>query len=164
MKVKILISLTLLISSFSCARKHDKIEIYLVENVSSDHSDESDCRCCFDIDKAELSSSPLISAKDIMYFDWTQQRIELTKACRAKLSGLKIPMRGIPAVMTVNGKPIYELWFWNESSSFACERACTFPQFDFEIVFGFPERYKRGSDPRFNDELKASLIKLDLLK
>ena len=161
-----LIALTFLIFTFSCARKHEKIEIYLVKNVSPNYSSpmDSSCRYCFELDKAELEPYPLISNKDIMYFDWENQRIQLTKACYDKISELKIPVEGLPTVLIINGKPVYGLWFWNYYSSFACDQVCTFPQQDFKILFGFPERYKRGSDPRFNEELKASLIKLDILK
>lgn len=73
-------------------------------------------------------------------------------------------MQGLPSLLMVNNKPIYGLWFWNYYSSFSCDQVCTFPQLDFKILFGFPEQYRKGPDPRYNDELKKTLIKLELLQ
>ncbi|KUJ62882.1 hypothetical protein AR687_05665 [Flavobacteriaceae bacterium CRH] len=61
--------------------------------------------------------------------------------------------------MVLNNKLIYGFWFWNDFSSFGCDRVYTYPKKDFKIKFGLPSNNTFGVDPRFNQELKKYIKK-----
>lgn len=166
MRLLILFIVVVIVFGYPSLQKRDTIEIYLVEDVSNDFTIDLEdcCRNCFDFYNAKRAPTPIISAPDIEYFSWKEQRIQLKETGLDKISTLRIYMHGMPTVLLVNGKPVYGLWFWSYYSSVACDQVCAFPQHDFRIRFGFPEKYKKGIDPRFNEELKNALTNLHLLQ
>ncbi len=60
--------------------------------------------------------------------------------------------------MTLNGRRIYSLWFWNLFSSFGCDRVFAYPTVDFKIKFGLPEDNTFGTDPRFDEKLRKYVV------
>jgi hypothetical protein len=118
----------------------------------------SDCRYCFDLETAKLSSVPILNEGDISNFNWKKQQIILTKKGKHKFTDLKIPLSGLPIVITLNGRKIYGLWFWNLFSSFGCDRVFTYPTIDFKIQFGLPADYTFEKDPRFDEKLREYVV------
>ena len=113
-----------------------------------------ECYYCLDLTTEDLFDKPLLTSKDIEEFDWTNQQIKLTEEARRKLKDLEIPLQGLPVAMVLNGKIIYGFWFWNEVSSFGCDRVYTYPGLDFKIKFGLPQSNTFGNDPRFDERLE----------
>ncbi|MBZ4034789.1 hypothetical protein K6T82_08425 [Flavobacterium sp. 17A] len=145
----------LLFIGFNLYSQKSEIEFFYVENYKNSNSD---CKYCFDLEKAKLSSVPLLNEKDIKHFNWQTQQIILTEKGKHKFTDLKIPLSGLPVVLTLNGRKIYGLWFWNAVSSFGCDRVYTFPTIDFKIRFGLPKNYRFGTDPRFDKKLKEYVL------
>lgn len=133
------------------------LEIYQVKNVYPNFSEDVECHYCSILKAEDLFDTPLISEKDIVKFNWETQKIELTEEAQKKINELKIPLQGLPVAFTINREIIYVFWFWNEISSFGCDRIFTYPKLDFEIKFGLPNSFKFGNDIRFDKRLKAYL-------
>ncbi|WP_131725779.1 hypothetical protein [Flavobacterium sp. Root420] len=110
------------------------------------------------METAKMESVPIINEEDIKHFNWKNQQIILTEKGKHKFTDMKIPLSGLPIVMTLNGRKIYSLWFWNVFSSFGCDRVFTFPTIDFKIQFGLPKNYSFGTDPRFNKKLREYVV------
>lgn len=96
----------------------------------------------------------MLTEKDFEKIDWINQQIQLTEKAKQKINNLNIPLQGLPVAMILNGEIIYGFWFWNEVSSFRCDRVYTYPTLDFKIKFGLPSSNTFGNDPRFNERLK----------
>ena len=135
------------------------IEIFQVKKAYPDFTKKgkTECYYCLDLKTEDLFDKPLLTGKDIKEFDWTNQQIELTEEARQKLKDLEIPLQGLPVAMVLNGEMIYGFWFWNEVSSFRCDRAYTYPRLDFKIKFGLPKSNTFGHDPRFDERLEKYL-------
>jgi hypothetical protein len=131
------------------------IEFFFVENFKNLNSD---CKYCFDLETTKLNPVPILSEEDIENFNWKNQQIILTEKGKHKFTDLKIPLSGLPIVITLNGEKIYSLWFWNAISSSGCDRVFTFPTIDFKIKFGLPRTFSFGTDPRFNEKLRQYVI------
>jgi hypothetical protein len=132
------------------------LSIYQVYNnpLMISERKKRDCTYCFKSSENNLHVYPLISEYHIKSYDFENQKIELTKAGKQIIDRLKIPLEGMPVVLTLNGEIIYEFWFWNLRSSFGCDRVYTYPKLDFKLKFGLPENNKFGTDPRFDKRLK----------
>ena len=107
---------------------------------------------------AQLESATILNEEDIKNFNWENQQIILTEKGKHKFTDLKIPLPGLPIVLTLNGRKIYSLWFWNVFSSFGCDRVYAYPTIDFKIQFGLPKNYSFGTDPRFNKKLRKYVV------
>jgi hypothetical protein len=140
---------------FNLYAQKSGIEFFFVENLKNLNPY---CRYCFDLETAKLSSVPILNEEDISNFNWKKQQIILTKKGKHKFTDLKIPLPGLPVVMTLNGRRIYSLWFWNEFSSFGCDRVFTYPTIDFKIQFGLPADKTFGTDPRFDEKLRKYVV------
>src|SRR5690606_9565872 len=109
-KMKKTISIFILISFSYCCEKSNQsgIEIYQVNVPTPDYTLDSLPKClyCFNPNKVEIYDKPIITEADIQYFDWQNQKIILTKKGKEKIMQLKIPLKGLPAVLTLNDKPI----------------------------------------------------------
>jgi hypothetical protein len=132
------------------------IEIFQVKKAYSDSSKKKNPECyyCLNLTRVDLFDKPLLTSKDIEEFDWTNQQIKLTEEAKRKIKTLEIPLQGLPVAMVLNEQIIYGFWFWNEFSSFGCDRVYTFPRLDFKIKFGLPQSNTFGNDPRFDKRLK----------
>lgn len=140
-----------LLMGFNLYAQKSGIEFYFVENYKNLNPD---CKYCFDLQTAKLGSIPILNEADIKHFNWKNQQIILTEKGKHKFSDLKIPLLGLPMVLTLNKRKIYSLWFWNPVSSFGCDRVFTFPTIDFKIQFGLPKNHSFGTDPRFDEKLR----------
>ena len=145
----------LIFIGFNLNAQKSGIEFFFVKNYKNLNSD---CKYCFDLQTAQLDSAPILNEEDIKNFNWKNQQIILTEKGKHKFTDLKIPLSGLPLVITLNGRKIYGLWFWNEVSSFGCNRVITFPTIDFKIQFGLPRKNTYGKDPRFDKKLKEYVI------
>lgn len=135
------------------------LEIYRVNKSYSDLIEEynSECLYCLDIKKEDLFDKPILTEDDFEKFDWVNQQIELTEKAKKQLKELKIPLKGLPVAMVLNGEIVYGFWFWNIVSSFGCDRVYTYPTLDFKIRFGLPQSNTFGNDPRFDERLENYL-------
>ena len=135
------------------------IEIYEVKTTYKQISkkQKDSCHYCIDTSIIKLSKQPLIKQKDILSFDWKNQKITLTKEAKTRINQITIPIQGKPMALTLNGEIIYTFWFWNSVSSQGCDRVYTFPKMDFSLKFGLPSSFTFGTDPRFNNKLKQFL-------
>jgi hypothetical protein len=145
----------LIIIGFNLSAQKSGIEFFFVENYKNLNSD---CKYCFDLETAKLESIPILNEEDIKHFNWKNQQIILTEKGKHKFTDLKIPLSGLPVIITLNGRKIYSLWFWNAVSSFGCDRVFAFPTIDFKIQFGLPKNYSFGTDPRFNEKLREYVV------
>lgn len=135
------------------------LEVYQVKNIYPNFSQDVECHYCSTPKKEDLFDTPLISEKNIVKFNWETQKIELTEDAQNKINELEIPLQGLPVAFTINREIIYVFWFWNEISSFGCDRIYTYPKLDFKIKFGLPSSFKFGNDERFDQKLKTYLNK-----
>ena len=115
---------------------------------------DSGCRYCIEPNEDNLATSPLLDEYHIEQFDYENQRIYLTETGRRIIEKLRIPIRGMPVALTLNGEVIYGFWFWNFYSSIGCDRVYTYAKHDFKIEFGLPKSFTFGDDPRFDNRLK----------
>ncbi len=156
-----------LFTLFTLDAQKNGLEIYLVKRPFPDFSDkqrDNYCYYCIEPKEADLFPEPIITENDIEYFDWDNQQIKLNIHGKSKIDSLEIPLQGLAVAMVLNGKPIYGFWFWNIFSSFSCDRVYTYPAFGFKIEFGLPNDYKKGEDPRYNEELFEYLKSTNLLR
>lgn len=146
-----------------------RLEIY-VQNIPHPiltNENPKDCYCCIELLKENLSSTPLITEKDIEHFDWEKQKISLNKTGVRKLFELdfsKTGVYGIPTSIVLNGKPMYSLIIFPIGSSVACDRPyvhLSTRKATFYIHFGAgvgKNELRFGDDPRFNEELKKYVL------
>lgn len=141
-------------------------EIFLVRVSAPDFTSGKPVNCyyCFEPKKSDLYSAAFLRQSDVKYFDWYRQQIQLKVTALKKIDSLKIPLQGLAAAIVIDGEPIYGFWFWNEASSFGCDRVFTFPARDFVLEFGLPDRNKSGHDPRFDNRIEEVLIREHLMK
>lgn len=147
--------LLLLFIGFNLYAQKSGIEFFFVEKYKNLNSD---CKYCFDLNSAKLNSVPILKEEDIKHFNWKKQQIILTEKGEHKFTDLKIPLSGLPIVLSLNGRKIYSLWFWNSVSSVGCDRVFAFPNIDFKIQFGLPKNYTFGTDPRFDEKLRKYVV------
>ncbi|WP_035650596.1 hypothetical protein [Flavobacterium sp. ASV13] len=141
---------------FSIQSNKSGIEIFAVKGNFK--KSFKDCYYCFDENSVVLSQNPIFDEDDIEGFNWKNQQIFLNESGKRKVKNLKIALSGLPVVMVLNKKRIYGFWFWDNFSSFGCDRVYTYPQKDFKIKFGLPENNVFGKDPRFNELLKKYVL------
>ena len=71
---------------------------------------------------AERPNEPLIVTRDILAYDWRSHEVVLTEDAWARINRqvtyAAVPGEGLPFVVSVNGKAIYEGRFWTMVSSF----------------------------------------------
>jgi len=153
MKYTLLILSFLILSCNGIVRKNG-LEIYRVKKEFPDFTKKPipECYYCLELQKKDLFENPLLEESDIEFFDWKEQQIKLTEIGKIKIKELKIPLQGLPMAMVLNGELIYGFWFWNDVSSFGCDRVFTYPKLDFKLKFGHQKTY--GKDPRFDGNLE----------
>ena len=136
------------------------LAIHLVDQPYPDFTQgNKECYYCFELQKEKISDQPILTEDDIASFDWDSQQIMLTDAGKEKVLKLNIPLPGLAVAFVLNGEPVYGFWFWNSLSAFTCDRVCATPTKEFKITFGLPGVKPYGSDPRFDDTLKAYVTK-----
>lgn len=143
MKTFFLILSISIIGLFKIQSNNNGIEIYLVKKSYPDFTQKNkpECYYCLDINNEDLFEKPLLTEKDFKKFDWANQQIQLTDDAKQKIKELKIPLQGLPVAMVLNGEIIYGFWFWNEISSFGCDRVYTYPTLDFKVKCGLPKSF-----------------------
>jgi len=152
----IILIFSFVLFGFSFESNKTGIKIYVVKGNFK--SPFKDCKYCFDEKSVVLSKNPILEESDIENFNWKDQQILLNESGKQKLKKIKIELSGLPVVMVLNEKRLYSFWFWNNFSSFGCDRVYTYPKKDFKIKFGLPHNNTFGKDPRFNKILEKYVI------
>lgn len=101
------------------------------------------------------NNQPVISDEDIVWYNKTSHEMKLTEAGLGKLQALTIPVRGLPFVIKLDGKEVYNGSFWVPVSSVSCNGIVIEiwqDQSDIvEIKKGYPStEFYTGNDPRNN--------------
>ncbi len=121
-----------------------------------------------DLAHVQLESSPVISADDIISYDFSMQTMKLRHGVR--FENLQIPVRGLPFVVVANGQRIYLGAFWTPISSIPSPAPIIEPHFQApaDVLFVEPSyptaSAGQGPDPRSDPRIKnalAALHKLD---
>lgn len=92
------------------------IDIYLIdsyENVGSS----------FEIDESSvvLEPEPFIPYPEIISYDKSQHRFEITEEAINTIQSAEIPLNGLAFALTANDKIVYTGYFWSELSSLICD-------------------------------------------
>ena len=102
------------------------------------------------LSKAKLLEPPLLTAKDIIYYEWINQSIKITPEATIRLSQkLKPTTSGIPFIVVVRGKRCYKGAFWWSISSIA--------SFEPVILADNLMTAKRGATLRFQEGYPAGI-------
>jgi hypothetical protein len=116
----------------------------------------------------DLEQNPLLSASDIVSYDWNNHAIKLTSAAMQRLDAVQVPTSGTSFVVCVDRQEIYWGAFWAAYSSQSFDGITIMlkpplsPEKDtIQIGQGYPSSsfYKGGdprSDPRIMDSLKKA--------
>ncbi|MFN8255713.1 MAG: hypothetical protein U0W24_08500 [Bacteroidales bacterium] len=118
------------------------------------------CVNYIDLENCEVNETPLLDKYDIDRFDWTSSKIYLTQSGIKKIKELKVPLKGLPFVIKLNGVIIYGAWLWNMVSSYGCDRVWTFQdpiKNELKLEFGLGG-FKCGTDPRKDESLIRKAI------
>lgn len=135
------------------------------------------CDCCFDIFSEQVRDEALITLSDIDSVDWQQQVYYLDPDAYKRIESGLVPdygmpeisdstlmSFGIPAVLKLDGMPVYILWFMPLWTSNGCDlvmvnlwvqrkvpRMTT--RFGIEVA-----DYQFGIDPRFDERIYQLLV------
>jgi hypothetical protein len=109
---------------------------------------------------AGWSSEPLIVTKDILVYNWRTHEMVLSEDAWTRINHqvkmAALGAKGIPFVVSVDGKPIYEGRFWTIKNS---ER----PSMPVVLIEGFCKR-KFIIDPGNNEAVVSSAEIFEVLK
>lgn len=121
------------------------------------------------LDCGRVADQPLLSAADILSYDWETHQIEVTHEAYQRLSRLDVPVSGMPFVTCVGRHPIYSGALWTMLSSASFEGVVIqFPLLEPDLVqieLGYPgPDFFRGADPRPDLQIHESLSQAGKLK
>ena len=126
-----------------------------------------------DLARVQLASSPVISADDILSYDFSTHAMKLRGETLARIPNP--PVHGLPFVVVANGQRIYLGAFWTDVSSIPSTVPTITvnrtslnkdqPQ-DIQIIDrAYPTRsFGEGPDPRSDPRIKTALAALHKLK
>ena len=134
-----------------------RLGIYLVEVPSAN------------LENIKLAAAPLLTEKDIVWYNWEEHRIVFTDEGFKKLpTSNEVGVAGKQFVLVVDGKRCYQGAFWTGISSMICP----YPVIDVlragnntaTIQRAYPQsQFGQGEDPRPNKRLKQVLAELKKL-
>ncbi len=119
-----------------------------------------------DIGQFVLESEPIISSDDIVSYDQTSHRIELTPAALTRIQQIfpiPVELDGIPFVVCVGKEQIYAGAFWTPRSAINYNGVVIMQSFDAEqtsiqIALGYPvPEVFTGNDPRADPRILKAL-------
>jgi hypothetical protein len=82
----------------------------------------------------DLADKPLISAVDIIFYDWDTHNITLSEVGKEKLKNFEVPISGKAFLVCIDKAPIYWGAFYNPLSSY-------FP-FGKPVIYAFPGEWE----------------------
>ncbi len=161
--------------------------IALALTVSACRSGDRNDFCLYllegDIPSSELSKHnlkqlavidpPIISREDIISYDWTTHKVELTEDAYSRvqeLFSLPVKVDGIPFIVYVGDEPIYAGAFWTPLSSLSYEGVVIMQSFSkqgttIQFSLGYPgEAAFVGEDPRTDPRIHRVLESQGKLK
>jgi hypothetical protein len=126
-----------------------------------------------DLAQVKLASSPVISAEDILSYDFSNHSMKLRSEALARIPNP--PVHGLPFVVVADGQRIYLGAFWTEVSSIPSsvptitvnkQRLAKDQPQDIQIIDrAYPTRsFGEGPDPRSDPRIKTALAALHKLK
>jgi hypothetical protein len=126
-----------------------------------------------DLAQVQLAPSPVISANDIISYDFSSHSMKLRSEALGRIP--HPPVRGLPFVVVADGQRIYLGAFWTEISSMSSDMPTiavnkswidkSQPP-DVQVIDrGYPtDSYGKGPDPRGDPRIKDALASLHKLK
>lgn len=122
-----------------------------------------------ELDCGRLADQPLLSAADILAYQWDTHQIEITHEAYQRLSRLEVPISGQPFVACVGRHPVYSGALWTALSSASFNGVVIlFPLLHtdrVQIELGYPGvDFFEGSDPRPHPQIHQSLSQAKKLK
>lgn len=171
MKIKtiILVSAVILLTATGCERPLPS-GIYLTEHKSFTVVSRNPLQyrdMAIDLDTVKLVDTPVISAEDVLDYDWDTHTLTVKPGIGRTLP--RPDSFGIPFVLLAEGKRCYVGGIWTGASSVGTGR----PVIDFDdaqddtfaIRLGYPgPRSDTGVDPRNDARIKSVLSKLGKIK
>jgi hypothetical protein len=121
------------------------------------------------LDCGRVADEPLLSAADILSYDWEMHQIQVTHEAYQRLSRLEVPVSGLPFVTCVGRHPVYSGALWTMLSSASFEGVVIlFPLLEpdsLQIELGYPgPDFFQGNDPRSDPQIHESLSQAGKLK
>jgi hypothetical protein len=147
----LIIILAFAISGCRSAQKDDFAIYLLKQEVPAAELSQAD------IDQLVLEGEPILSGKDIVSYDKTSHRMELTQTALTRIQQIfPMPVRvsGIPFVVCVGKERIYTGAFWTPLSSLSFDGVVIMQPLDarettIQISLGYPvSNVFTGNDPR----------------
>ena len=127
----------------------------------------------WDIDQLPLKKEPLISGKDIIFYEQASHSIELTPVAYRRLQmefPKQVKVSGIPFVVCVGSQRIYSGALWTPASSISYDGVVILQPFDndgttIQLTLGYPgSEAFTGSDPRDDPRIVRALERAKKLK
>ncbi|MEM2931099.1 MAG: hypothetical protein QW797_09625 [Thermoproteota archaeon] len=114
------------------------------------------------------SDELVISDEDIVWYNKTSHEIRLTAGGVEKIKALRVPVTGIPFVIKIDGKKIYDGSFWVSISSLSYSGividTLKIQDDTIKIEKGYPSpEFFEGVDPRNNSEVLDHFQKIGKL-
>jgi hypothetical protein len=159
-KLSLLLIILRALSSSACqAGNGNGFAIYLLSrNIPATELSQ------IDIDQLTLETKPLISNADIISYDRTDHRIELTRSAFTRLQQVfPVPVNGMPFVVCVGNERIYTGAFWTPISSISFDGVVIMQPYDdkgttIQITLGYPTPgFFTGDDPRADSRIMQAL-------
>jgi hypothetical protein len=100
----------------------------------------------------------IVTGENILSYKKTFHEVVLTEkgANNIEKLGLKVPLNGTKFVIKINGKEIYDGWFWSPISSIPCSGIVIetlIRNNTLKIETGYPSSHFQGEDPRNNPDV-----------
>jgi hypothetical protein len=118
------------------------------------------------LSQTDLADVPLISIKDIIYYNSQTYELKLTSEAFQRICNLKVPVQGKSFIVSVDKKPVYWGAFWTPISSISFNGITIWQPIKTAkpevITFetGYPSSsFYGGNDPRNSPEILNSLEK-----
>lgn len=120
----------------------------------------------WELETLPLAEEPLISAEDILLYDWENHAFDVTEESYQHLIneiGGSVPVNGRPFVVVANGERIYAGAFWTLASSLSFDGVVIMdPAFASNVsiwlALGYPtEEFFTGEDPRCDPRIREAL-------
>jgi len=145
-----------------------KFGIFLTANLTPDTIPGR-----LDLAQVQLAPSPVISADDLISYDFSTHSMKLRREALARIPNP--PVHGLPFVVVANGQRIYVGAFWTDISSIPSDvPTITVNKSsldkseapDIQIIHrAYPtDAFGKGPDPRSDPRIKTALASLHKLK
>jgi hypothetical protein len=164
--ISLLLSITIILMSFSgcITAKRNGFAIYLAKEKANYEVTDTQ------MESLTLEDSPFITTDDIVAYDWSTHRVELTWAATEKLRKLEVPVMGRLFVVCIGERRIYAGAFMTPISSIMFRGVSIYTWLEsaqnrVAIVWGYPDGgASQPTDPRSNPEIFDALSRAGKVK